>query len=124
MKNLAIILIVLLTGAAVAQTPAPQPDIPLAREGATYTIGCQPVEPIDKMNQACAVRTDLTEPVELGCVDHTTLEPAVITVTVQRTPHQDAFIRCYVTDSEGNVSEISDNAGVADFTPPGRPHVK
>lgn len=107
-----------------AQTPTPYPDIDLQRVGSTYPFSCQPVEPIDKMNQMCAVRTDLSEPVELGCVDHSTLAVATIPITVNRTQHQDGMIRCYATDSEGNVSDISTNAGVADFTPPGRPVVK
>jgi hypothetical protein len=118
------IVIVFASFKAFAQTPAPQPDVPLEREGSTYQFSCQPVEPIDKMNQLCAVRTDQDEPVELGCVDHTTLDVATISITVERTPHQDAMIRCYATDTEGNVSDISENAGVADFTPPGRPNVK
>jgi hypothetical protein len=109
---------------AKSQTPTPHPDIDLARDGSTYQFNCQPVEPIDKMNQMCAVRTDTQEPVELGCVDHATLDVATITITVNRTPHQDGMIRCYATDSEGNVSDISANAGVADFTPPGRPIAK
>jgi hypothetical protein len=121
---LSICLLVAIPFVVTAQTPVPQPDIPLEKQGSIYFFSCQPVEPIDKMNQMCAVRTDQTEPVELGCIDHTTLEVATIEITVERTPHNDAFIRCYATDTEGNISDISDNAGIADFTPPGKPHVK
>lgn len=121
---LSICLMVAIPFVVTAQTPAPHPDVPLDKQGAVYYLNCQPVDPIDKMDQVCAVRTDQTSPVELGCIAHTTLDVAVIEVTVERTPHQDAFIRCYATDTEGNVSDISDNAGVADFTPPGKPHVK
>jgi hypothetical protein len=104
------------------------PDIDLARQGSTYTLVCQPVEPIDKMVSMCAIRTFVStlemEPRELGCVPHSTLDPISIEVTVERTPHQDGMLRCYAIDSEGNVSDISMNAGVADFTPNGRPRVK
>ena len=112
----------LLVGVANAQTP--YPDVDLAREGSTYTFGCQPVEPIDKLIQICAVRSDLAEPIELGCVDHTTLDAVSMTVTVARTPHIDGQIRCYAADSEGNVSDYSANSGLVDFSPPGNPHVK
>jgi hypothetical protein len=109
---------------AWAQTPAPTPDVPLDRQGSVYNFRCQPVEPIDNMNQMCAVRTDQTEPVELGCVPATTLDIVDMEVTIDRTPHQDAYIRCYATDTQGNVSDYSENAGIADFTPPGKPVVK
>jgi len=124
MRSIVIAAVLALAVPALAQTPAPLPDVDLAREGSTYTIVCQPVEPIDKMIELCAVRTDTLDPTELGCVSHSTLDPAPIEVTVVRTPHQDAMIRCYANDSEGNVSDISENAGVADFTPNGRPRVK
>lgn len=107
-----------------AQTPTPQPDIDLARSGSTYPFACQPTEPIDKLTQICAVRTDLEgDPIELECALHSTIEPVTFEVTVERTPFQDAEIRCYAIDSEGNVSEYSDNVGIADFTPNGRPWV-
>jgi hypothetical protein len=114
--------ILLLSVDAAAQEV--HPDVNLTRQGSSYTLQCQPVEPIDKMVQMCAVRTDQAEPVELGCVDHSTLDSVSIEVTVDRTPHEDGMLRCYAIDSEGNVSDISENAGKADFTPNGRPHVK
>jgi len=121
----AIVLAVIIFGfVEFAGAQEPHPDIDLARQGSTYPFHCQPVEPIDKMVQICAVRTDQVEPVELGCVDHSTIDTATITISVDRTPHEDGKIRCYAIDSEGNVSDISDNAGVADFTPNGKPHVK
>jgi hypothetical protein len=112
---------------ANAQTPTPTatyPDVDLPRQGSSYTFRCQPVEPIDKLTQICAARTDLPEIVELGCVDHSTIDAAPMTVTVERTPHVDGEIRCYAADSEGNLSDMSDNAGLVDFTPPGKPHVE
>lgn len=112
----------LIARGAVAQTPIP--DIDLTRQGSTYMVTCQPTEPIDKMIQMCTVRTDLADPVELGCENATTLEPVSIVITVARTPHIDGMIRCYAVDSEGNVSDLSDNAGVTDFTPNGKPVVK
>jgi hypothetical protein len=120
---LGICLLVTIPFVVKAQTPVPRPDISLERQGSVYNFRCQPVEPIDKMNQICAIRTDQIEPIELGCVDHTDLSVAVIAVTVERTPNNDAFIRCYATDTEGNVSDYSDNAGIADFIPPGKPYV-
>jgi hypothetical protein len=113
----------LIADCADAQTPVPRPDIPLARQGSIYNFRCQPVEPIDKMNQICAVRTDQIEPIELGCVPSTTLDIVEIEVTIERTPDNDALVRCYATDTEGNVSDYSDNAGIADFIPPGKPYV-
>lgn len=122
---IAALLILFVSGVAGAQTPTPRPDIDLARSGSTYPLKCQPTEPIDKLVQICAVRTDLEgDPIELGCVAHTTLDVASLEVTVARTPFIDASIRCYAIDSEGNVSDISDNAGLADFTPNGRPWVE
>lgn len=106
---------------AIAQTT--HPDVRLKRTGSTYPFSCQPTEPIDGMTSICAIRTDLVEPIELGCVDHATLEVATLTITVERTPFADAEIRCYAIDSEGNVSDFSDNVGFADFTPNGRPFV-
>ncbi len=119
------LLFLLLVSVASAQTPAPYPDVDLARNGATYPFTCQPTEPVDKLVQICAVRTDLAgDPIELGCVDHTTLVSVTFEITVARTPFEDGEVRCYAIDSEGNVSDYSDNFGRADFTPNGRPWVK
>ncbi len=112
-------------GESRAQTPAPHPDVDLARSGSTYPITCQPTDPVDKLEQICAVRTDLEgEPVELGCTPHTSALAVTFDITVARTPFQDGEIRCYAIDSEGNVSDLSDNVGRADFTPNGKPVVK
>ncbi len=109
---------------ANAQTPAPQPDVDLKRSGSTYPFTCQPTEPIDKLMEVCAVRTDLDgEPIELGCALHSTIEPVTFNITVARTPFEDAEIRCYARDSEGNESGYSGNVGRADFTPNGKPFV-
>lgn len=109
---------------ARALPPVAQPDVDLTRSGSTYPITCQPTEPFDKMIQICAVRTDLDgDPVELGCVNHTTIEAASLEITVARTPFEDAEVRCYAIDSEGNISAYSDNVGIADFTPNGKPWV-
>ena len=128
MKKLTLVFLLLVSPiylqAAYAQTPAPQPDVDLARSGTAYPFRCQPVEPIDKMVQMCAARTDLEgDPIELGCVAHTTIAAVSMEVTVARTPFVDAELRCYAIDSEGNVSAYSENVGRADFTPNGRPFV-
>jgi len=121
---LGILLWLLVASVAGAQTIAPQPDVDLTRTGSTYPITCQPTEPVDKLIEICAVRTDLGgDPIELGCTPHTSIAAVTFEVTVSRTPFQDAEIRCYALDSEGNVSEYSDNVGLADFTPNGRPWV-
>jgi len=120
-----IVAIFLIVDVSSAQTPAPYPDVDLARQGTTYGFQCQPVEPIDKMVSMCAARTDLPDGViELGCVDATAIDAVQMTITLDRTPHVDASIRCYAVDSEGNVSDYSENIGIADFTPNGKPHVK
>ncbi len=100
------------------------PDIALTRQGSTYNINCQPVEPIDLLAQICVVRTDLEGIIELGCIDHIDLTVATLTVSVDRTPHLDGQLRCYAVDTELNSTNYSENAGIVDFTPPGRPHVK
>ena len=72
------------------------------------------------------MRTDLPDdPLELGCAEQllAPLKPVTWEIAVERTPMQDAEIRCYAIDFGGNVSEYSANAGIADFTPPGRPWV-
>ncbi len=100
-------------------------DVDLARSGSMYPITCQPTDPVDKLAQICAVRTDLDgDPIELGCTPHTSSLAVTFDITVARTPFQDAEIRCYAVDSEGNVSDLSDNVGRADFTPNGRPFVR
>jgi len=110
-----------------AQTPVPQPNIPLERSGAVYRFACQPVEPASMSDIMCAVRTDLPgDPLELGCetqTGETALDIIVIEITVERTPMQDAQIRCRAIDAGLNPSDLSDNYGIADFTPPGRPWV-
>ena len=110
---------------ANAQTPTPQPNVDLKRSGSTYPVYCQAAEPLGEIQMMCAVRTDLEgDPIELGCVDHFTLDAATIEVSVARTQGVDGEIRCYAIDDEGNTTLYSDNFGRADFTPPGRPWVK
>ncbi len=119
-----VVWIVLLGLTASAQTPAPHPDVPMTRAGGVYPIGCH--TPLDTdLEQACWARTDLPEGVvELGCVEAPDPDTRYgIDVTVDRTPHVNAVIKCYVTDSEGLISEYSDNSGMINFMPPGKPRV-
>jgi hypothetical protein len=116
---------VLLCVVASAQTPAPFPDVPLSKIGGVYNIGC--VTPSDTdLVDVCFVRTDqVTGVVELGCVAGPEPETEFrMDVSVQQTPFEDAEIRCYVTDDDLNASLYSDNAGIIDFTPPGKGRVK
>jgi hypothetical protein len=45
-------------------------------------------------------------------------------ITVQHTANDDAEIKCYVIDTEANISDYSDNSGIIDFTKPGKGHIK
>jgi hypothetical protein len=108
-------------GEASAQTPVAHPDVRLSLEAGVYTLGCN--TPLDTdLAQACFVRVDLPgDPVELGCVTATMPDtPYHTSVTVARTENQDADIRCYVTDLDGNHSDYSDNKAIVDFTNPGK----
>ncbi len=116
--------IVLLGLPASAQTPAPHPDVPLKKVGGVYDIGCH--TPLDTdLDQVCWVRTDLSAGViELGCLHGPSPDTTYRTdISVQQTPNENADVKCYVSDTEGLVSEYSDNSGLIDFTRPGRPRI-
>ena len=121
---LALLAAVLLAATSSAQTPAAHPDVPLTRTGGVYPIGCH--TPLDTdLDQACWARIDLLDViVELGCMDGPNPDTDYrMDVTVERTPHVNAIVKCYVTDTEGLISDYSDNSGIIDFMPPGKPRV-
>ena len=123
--RLALIILVtlLISFSANAQTPEPMPDIPLNREGGIYPMSCH--TPLDTdLAQLCFVRVDIDPPLELGCMPATDPDADyTMDITVERTPHQNASIKCYMIDTTLNVGLESDNSGTVDFTPPGKPRV-
>jgi hypothetical protein len=138
MKFPYIVLMVLAASVAVAQTPAPRPDVPLLSTGGIYPVRCMSPDDAD-MKEICFVRTDLPDVVELGCApagftrpDCEVEEPvdglpsciASLDLSIEATPDDDAEIRCYAVDISGLVSDYSENAGTVDFTRPGRPFVQ
>ena len=123
-KGFGFLVAILLAAPALGQTPAPHPDVPLKRTGGVYPIACH--TPLDTdLDQVCWVRTDLIDGViELGCMDGPSPDTDYgIDLTIDRTPHTIALIKCYVTDWDGNISEYSDNSGIIDFMPPGKPRI-
>ncbi len=124
LKGLGFLVAILFAAPAFAQTPEPHPDVPLQKVGGVYDIGCH--TPLDTdLSQACWVRTDLAAGVdELGCVDAPAPDTDYRTdISVAQTENDDAEIKCYVIDTEGLVSNYSDNSGLIDFTGPGAPRI-
>lgn len=120
------LLVLFLAAAAHAQTPE---DVSLKRVGGLYEIIAEwPPEP-DAVSICCA-RVDVEPALDFGCVitretyvdaeglNHTV---AILTTAILRTIRNDAVVRCTATDLDGNVSDPSLNAGIADFTPPSPP---
>ena len=102
-------------------------DVPLGKVAGVYNAGCL-VNPIDTdVVEGCFVRADADPVSGLGCtttVSTSADDVAAGTVyrmdfTVQQTMFDDAEIRCYLRDAEFP-SPYSDNAGLIDFTPPGK----
>ena len=116
-------LLLLLASPAVAQEPT-YPDVPLKRVSGIYNIGC--VTPTDlDLATVCWVRTDLAAPLELGCMPGPLPSTEYrMDLTIPTTQFDDAAIRCYVIDTETLVSDLSPNAGIVDFTPPGKGRIK
>ena len=124
-RNLLTVLILLLT--VVFTATAQEPDVPLGKIAGVYNAGCL-VDPIDTdVVEGCFVRADSAPVDELGCTSTVSTradDVAAGTVyrmdfTVQQTMFDDAEIRCYLRDAEFP-SAYSDNAGLIDFTPPGK----
>jgi hypothetical protein len=114
----------ILMGKASAQTPTPTmyPDVKWTRDGGVYNAKC--VAPVDlDMAEICFIRADVTPIIELGCVPAGPSELVSLMLAVTETPGDDAEIRCYAVDLDGYHSDNSPNAGLVDFTRPGRPYV-
>ena len=118
-----IFVVLLLAFTASAQ----EPDVPLGKVAGVYNAGCLR-DPIDTdVIEGCFVRADAVPINELGCTSTVSTradDVAAGTVcrmdfTVQQTMFDDAEIRCYLRDAEF-LSAYSDNAGLIDFTPPGK----
>ena len=127
MKYLYLCASLLLASPVLAQTPVPTPtplpDVKLVRVGSVYTVKAQAPPDLD-MAQICVVRADLDPMTELGCVPAGPDEIVTIDIQVQQTSFDDAEIRAYSVDDDNLVSVLSENAGLIDFTPPGRPKIK
>ncbi len=102
-------------------------DVPLSKVAGVYNAGCL-IDPVDTdVVEGCFLRADATPIIELGCTSTVSTradDVAAGTVyrmdfTVQQTMFDDAEIRCYLRDAEFS-SPYSDNAGLIDFTPPGK----
>lgn len=122
MKLAAILAVLLLASAAAAQEPCPA-DVQIFRDGSVYTVRVQAPSDAD-MAQICLDRVDSNPVTPLGCVPAGADETVVMTATVAKTTWDDAELRAYAVDTSDLVSDYSCNAGIIDFTPPGRPHVK
>jgi len=124
MKLTVFSLAILLSSVANAQTPTPRPNVPLLQTGGIFNAGCQPTPPYDDVVKACWVRTDTVDPVELGCVDSIGNAEARMDLNMVIDIGDVAEIRCYVVNSQNIPSDYSENAGIVDFTQPGKPFVK
>lgn len=118
---IAVMLILFISSVAKSQTP--HPDVPLAKTGGVYNIGCVTPSDLD-LADLCFVRSDLAEVAELGCLPSPDPDTEYrLDLSVHHTANDDAEIRCYVVDTDGNVGDLSDNAGLVDFTRPGKGRV-
>jgi len=107
----------------VANAQESRPNIPLLQTGGIYPMACVAPEDND-MKEICFVRTDLPEMIELGCSSAGPNETVYLDLNVVATVDDDAEIRCYAVDTSGLVGDYSENAGLVDFTRPGRPYVQ
>jgi hypothetical protein len=106
----------------MAQTP--RPDVPLSQEGGIYVMSCMPTEPMGHVVEACFLRVDVEPDLDLGCVPASPGTTATKHLEIPITIDQDAEIRCFMVGSNNMNSEISENAGIVNFTRPGRPFVQ
>ncbi len=116
------VMIMVIAGEVRAQTPTPRPDIPLLLVDGKGPMRCHTASDAD-MAQVCFVRTDQSEPVELGCITAGPDEDIIFDLEVPVTLGDDGLVRCYAVDTSGLGSDYSENAGLADFSQPGAPYV-
>jgi hypothetical protein len=95
-------------------------DIPLGQSGGIYPVKVQAPSDSD-MSEICCVRVDTTPVLELGCVASGPSAIVTVEIVLAATPNDDAEIRCYAVDTTLLESDLSPNAGIVDFTPPGTP---
>ena len=113
---------IILSTMVFAQTSEPRPDVPLLQTGGIYNMGCHAPSDTDLL-EMCFVRTDVTPIVELGCTPVQPDQDIRMDLNIVPTQGDNAEIRCYAKDTSGLVSDYSENAGIVDFTRPGRPYV-
>ena len=97
----------------------------LRKVAGTYRIAC--VTPMDTdLALACMVRADLAAPLpDIDCMSASDPDTSYwFNLSIHPTPGDNAEIRCYVADLDGNLSSLSFNKGTIDFTAPRRPWVK
>ena len=113
-------LVVFFTGYANAQATDETPSMVLV--SGTYTVRAQ-MGPDADTAQFCAVRVDLPDIIELGCIPAGADEIVSMQITVDSTPDDDAEIRGYAVDESGLVSVYSGNFRWIDFTAPQAPTI-
>ena len=101
---------------------AQQSDIDLKPSAGVYTVKVQSPSDAD-MAKICVERVDVSPSVELGCMSASANEIVVVEVTVPITLNDDAELRAFAYDLDGNKSDASSNAGIIDFTNPGAPTI-
>ena len=121
--GLVFVAVVIILIATASHGQEPRPNVPLLKVGEVYNVGCEPQPPMDDVVEACWVRTDVAEPVELGCTPAQGGTVARMDLSIAVEIDQVAEVRCYVVSSYGIPSDYSENAGLVDFRKPGRPFV-
>jgi hypothetical protein len=117
------VMVMVLFFAVSAGAQTARPDVPLVSTGGIYPMKCMSPSDTD-MASICFVRTDLADGVvELGCSPAGPDQEIAMDLSITITIDDDAEIRCYAVDTDDLVGDYSDNAGLVDFTRPGKPYV-
>jgi hypothetical protein len=115
-----VVVIFCVTRAGAQELPADVKYFPNGGLG-KYDVKATVPDPSNDPVQICVERVDVTPPEQVGCAPYAgDGQVTIIPVLVSVTPHDDAELRAYSNDDSGNVSEPSPNAGLIDFTPPGK----
>lgn len=117
-----IILSMLIATPALAQEPPADVKVNKSSTSFAYTVRMEIQDDVDT-TKACAERVDVTPSLELGCVPAVANQVVTLEVAIPKTQRQDAEIRGFAYDTDGNKSDPSPNAGFVDFTPPKAPKV-
>jgi len=119
-----LVLIVVAASAIASRSEAQAPaDVQLRQGAGVYEVKVQSPTDLD-LDRVCVERVDVTPAFDLGCSPAAPSEIVTISVTISRTPLDDAELRAFAYDLDGNKSEPSPNAGLVDFTPPNGPVVR